>query len=284
MNDDRVTSLVSELIAFEETLKEHEADLRVLVSHMVTGKPEVVADATFARDLRARLLSNHVRGILSPYQKAERWAFRLVPLGMVALLVLMLFPERTHYIPHTPSPDIDDVRTEVMNQDVSPKEASTEDSYDMNVQSVPTDAPTFSGGNDMNTHESMDSRISSPSETAPHMMKTGEPPAVPAPFTIDPQRAGPRIMVRQVTVTTPSFIVIYTYDRTGQEIVFGVSPLLRPGSTEQVPIYTHTPTRSEGTYYALLHEDNGNRLFTKTEDVPLTDGYGNPVIVSIVIE
>ena len=284
MNDERITTLVEELIAFDETLREQEGDLRILVSHMVSEKPGVVLDETFAKELRARLLSGHLRAVLSPYQKAERWAFRLVPLGMVALLVLMLLPERTHYIPVSETTDDMETRTEMVDRDMSVEESGTGEGGVMNERSVPADTPAFSGGDDMGTMESFDASTPAENDMAPKMMTMEAPPTVPAPFTIDPQPEGPRVMVREATVTASSFIVIYTYDRNGNEVVFGVSPLLRPGSTENVPIYTQAPTRVEGTYYAQLHEDNGNRLFTKSEDMPLTDGYGNPVIVSIVIE
>jgi hypothetical protein len=282
MNDDRITSLVSELITHDETLKEHEADLRILVSHMLAEKPKVVPNTTFAQDLRTRLLSNRLRAVLSPYQHVERWAFRLVPLGMVALLVLMLFPERTHYIPRTTETDdmgappaVVDVGTYAL--DPLPSEGS-----ETSERSMPV--PAFSGGESVGTMDSSNSEMTTESSMAPGIMSKVAPSPVPLPFTIDPQASGPRVVVREATVTAPSFIVLYTYDRKGNEVVFGISPLLRAGSTENVPIYTQTRTQKDGTYMARLHTDNGNGLFTLKDDVPLTDSYGNPVIVSVVIE
>ncbi len=280
MNDDRVTSLVSELIAFDESLKDHEADLRILVSHMMEEKPAVVADETFARDLRARLLSNHVRGILSPYQKAERWAFRLVPLGVVALLVLMLLPERTHYLPLRESTDT--LETQIKADDervVSVGNGDGDTSRSMPVSDLP-----YGGGGDMSA---MDTALA-PEETqegvpAPKMM-TMEAPVTPPPFIVNPQPRGPRVVIDEVTVTSPSFVVLYVVTQDGGAHVFGVSPLINLGTTNNLPIYTKSPTRTDGSYFGMLYTDNGNRLFTESEDVPFTDPYGNPVIVTIVIE
>jgi hypothetical protein len=288
MNDERITSLVSELIAYDESLKEHEADLCVLVSHMLTERPSVTIDDMWKKNLRARVLSGHLRGVLSPYHKAERWGLRLIPIGMVTLLVLMLLPERTHYLPPEP------VR-EAARENVSTEtEPTMTDDWGVGGREafVAEDTPPpFGGGvgggmgGDMGSDPSaMGTAVTEGDrgDMAPKMMMDAQPPT-PALFSILPQSPGPKVVVNEVTVTEAGFIVVYTYDRNGEETVFGVSPLIRAGTTTNLPIYTTSSINVEGSYFARLHIDNGNRLFTATEDTPLTDAYGNTITVEVVV-
>ncbi len=285
MEDTRITSLVSELIALDPTLGEHGADLRVLVSHMLSEKPNVTIDVAFRDGLRTRLLSGHTHSVPSPFFKAEQWFFRLVPLGVVALLVFMIFPERTHYLPMdetreeivpsseemvTPSMDTPDTDTANTSGESTAKSFEAESSntpFAMDANDVA--GGEMGGANDtlsIKTEESM-----SPKMNAYNTEKL--------PITINPQSAGARIIVQEAILNAHSFIIVYNAANT----IVGVSPLLSPGTTTDIPVYLSRSSRPHEEYYVQLHTDNGNRLFTVTEDVPQTDRYGNALRMGITI-
>jgi hypothetical protein len=105
-------------------------------------------------------------------------------------------------------------------------------------------------------------------------MKTA--PSSPPPFTVEAQSPGPKVTISSVSVGVMSFIAVYTYLPDGREQVVGVSPLIMPGTTTDVPVYLRAPTRVGQSYVAVLHIDNGNRVFTYGEDMPALDEFGNP--------
>lgn len=276
MSDEHVNTIVAELTILDPDLKEHEEDLRVLVFRMQAERPTLLIDETFRNDLRARLLSNHLRAVQSPYQKAERWAFRLAPLGIVALLVLMLTPPSTKTVHETPS-SFEEIRDGVETESAPGAESSLMGEYSESSESAPTGGGAGSRTMEMN---SVEMGTADDKAIPPNMMKMAAPES-PSPLIIPPQKPGERIVVTSITTERPGFIVVRSVRENGIENIFGVSPLLGIGTTTNVPIYLKGALRTSYSYTASFHIDNGDRVFTDGVDMIASDASGNPVITPI---
>lgn len=270
MEGNRIDILITELIELDPNLKQHETELRALVSTLMEKRPSVTIDASFKAKLRERILTQSIRAIPSPYAELSWWAMRLVPLGAVALLLITLVPG-------------DILQTPTSLEESSIAQDGDMDERDSRILRVESgDAPSgpapafhggMGGGSGVADDASMESSMS---------MKMAAD-TVPAPMTIAPQLPGTSITVDTVTVTNPSFIVVRSYRNDGSEYVVGISPLIMPGTTENVPVYLHEKTHVGQYYMATVYIDNGNRVFTDGEDVPMVDSYGNPVSVGFDI-
>lgn len=92
----QVEKIIDELYAVDPSLREHEADIRALVTTLIETKPEVVISETFVRSLRERLVSEATRTVLAkdaPVPGLSWWMLRLAPIGVLAVITLMLLPE-----------------------------------------------------------------------------------------------------------------------------------------------------------------------------------------------
>jgi hypothetical protein len=264
--NEHIEKLIQELFTLDQNLKEHEVDLRVLLSELTLKRPDIVPDPAFVTSLRARILLSQ-RQVPSPFASINFWALRLAPVGALALLLLVLAPQGIFE-----------------NQTIPDKVAVIEEiAENTDVLRVETgDAPSpvnmygMGGGNDESMGVAMDSSMSMKSTAV-------SPEQAPSPLIIYSQEPGMSVIVDSVRTESPSFVVIYTYLPNGQERVVGVSPLIMPGTTTDVPIYLQTQTRIGEVYTATLHTDKGNRVFTYGEDMPVIDAYGNPVSIGFDI-
>ena len=271
METETIDKIVNELILLDPNLKAHVAELRVLVTDMKAKAPSVVLNADFVTSLRARLMiAHHTKARTS--KNLNWWMLRLVPLGMVALIVLVLVK---------PSPYVQELEMEVpvANDTNVSDDADSARSTDMNVNTMmaPEVAPLEMSGGESADSSSGDVYMKS----AP--MKAVAPPTLPSPLTVSPQVQGVSVRIDSVVLTEPGFVIVYTYLPNGREKVIGVSPYLNPGTTTNIPIYLSTRTMIGGTYVVTAHHDGGNHVFTYGEDKPFLDEYGNPVTQGLEI-
>ncbi len=252
--NEHMEKLIDELVAFDPSLKEHEGALRAVISEFSLKRPDITPDPAFVNSLRARILLSK-REIPSPYAQFNFWAVRLAPLGAFALLLLILAPQGIFE-----------------EQSVTEKVVVMEDASqntimnDVETGTLAPGAETYRTGGG----EALDTSISMKSLPVENQQ-------TPSPLVIYSQEPGMSITIDSVFATSPSYVVIYSYLPNGQEQVVGVSPLVLPGTTNNIPVYLRAPTRIGEMYTATLHADNGNRVFTRGEDMPIIDGYGNPV-------
>lgn len=268
--EDHANTILTELLQLDPSLGEHEADLRSRLALLTVHAPTVVPDPEFSRTLRERLTSVDRRPIISPYSSPAWWAVRLIPLGVVALLVLTVLPERTHYLP------IDTSSTESVPSmtDTATPEMRTFSTGAEETTMAPASAP--------NTENDTAAK-STGAPVSTMQLKSVPTEPIPGPITISPQQPGLSVRIDSVTASVPGFVVIYSYLPDGSEHLRGISPYILPGTTTGIPVYVNTPIRGGETLVAMLCIDNGDHVFTYGTDLPVRDQSGNPVTVPIII-
>ncbi len=260
MDTERLNTVVREVIELDPSLKPEEAHLRAYMAKFEEAKPNVVIDEVFVQNLRRKLIATP-RPTPSPYMNVGWWAVRLVPLGVVALMVLTLMPQ-------TPAPYIEE----------SVSLPTTED--DARILEVEMgDAPATQSSEMYGFGGSATDETQSQPETM--NQKTMMAPAPSSAFIVEPQAPGVRVRINSITVEEHGFVVVYGYER-GEEIL-GVSPFIQTGTTENLPISMRTRTVAGGMYRAVFHRDNGDRIFTQENDFPAFDQYQNPIETPLVI-
>jgi hypothetical protein len=268
MNDVTQTdAILRELILLDPSLAPREDELRSIIAILKAEQPLVAPDAAFIKTLRERLILGHRNPVPSPYATPSWWAVRLIPLGAVALLVLMVLPERGFDSATLPPEIVMDERGGDMN-DVRTTES--EGSESGSTMSFSSDAAFGTEGGDSPLR----------AKSAPSALSNE---TVMGPLMVSPQTPGIQVTIDSVTTPVGSYIAIYGYRSGGEEFLAGVSPYILPGTTTAIPIYLRSRTRDGELYRAVLQRDNGNRVFTEQEDYPIIGDDGTEISVTISI-
>lgn len=104
---DHIEHILNELYAIDPSLKGREQQVRSLVVALIESRPNISIDNSFVKNLRAELL---LRPVPTPQSSSwlvhdfSWWVLRLVPIGAVALLLLMVVPKSQ--VPTAPSVEI----------------------------------------------------------------------------------------------------------------------------------------------------------------------------------
>lgn len=255
-------TIIAELTALDPVFVEKEHETRAIVSALMEERPQVTTDDTFVRELRARLLLAHSQSHRLSHHSPYWWVVRLAPIGALALLLLVLVPREFEY-------STQDVQT----GEIAPIESAPLDSAD---SSMPQRTDLKIGGSpdrdvQVQTFKAME-------------VSTELPPAPHDRFTLHTQNPGASIFVESVTLLRPGYVIIQTIEPRGIGSVVGVSPLLYSGTTVSVPIYLRSATNRGELYYAALYYDNGNGVFSLSDDVPvMNQALGVPVGVRFTI-
>lgn len=245
---DTTDILMRELIALDPTFTEKEAEVRALITLLAEKKPHVTIDEVFVRDLRARLIQPRRFPLRSPYHRVNWWAVHLAPIGVIALLLLILMPNGLRYFEE---------------QSVSTQEINLEE----------RDASFRSAAPSAKIAPESGSEASDTNDLFSTMGQGGGTPPLPSDyFSLQMQQPGVSIIIESVTLTQPGFVVIHTFDDPrGIGPVVGISPLQNNGTTVGVPVYLRNVTHRGETYYAALYHDNGNGVFSLSDDIPVID-------------
>ncbi len=91
------------------------------------------------------------------------------------------------------------------------------------------------------------------------------------------QAPGMQVTLTAVSLEHAGWAVIHE-DKSGKPGSILGAQRLDGGSHSNVVVDLLRATTAGGTYYAMLHSDNGDRTFDYKIDVPLVDGSGNPVM------
>jgi len=89
---DSLELLLKDIYALEPSLRERDAEVRVLVEFLLLNKPEVKVSMDFRESLRFKLIATNVTEALPARLVPSPWMSYFVPLGAMAVLLLMLMP------------------------------------------------------------------------------------------------------------------------------------------------------------------------------------------------
>ena len=119
-----------------------------------------------------------------------------------------------------------------------------------------------------------------PSELAPVADNSNTPttPGVTNRIVINDQYPGNVVFVSSVQLAKGGWVVIHA-DNAGQPGAI-IGSAWADAGINPVKITLTKSTVEGGTYYAMLHSDNGDKSFDATKDLPLLDTAGN-IIMSI---
>lgn len=265
MDRDRITTLISELLTYDESLADMEADLRVLVTHMLKEQPHIVVDPTFALTLRKKLLhTSFPAPIPSPYQQAEAWVFRLMPLAIVGLFLILILPRGGYLtITHTSIDALERDIEERNEQILDARSGGGGYTYTTPYGDTPGETTTMSP---MSTKLSTYDYGAVPAEESSRALTPLSEPPMDGFST-----QSPSIHIERLVVQIPSFAVIVASPPLSDSRVVGVSPLLLPGIVENLIIHTEQSADAPTTYSVVLYRDTGDHVFSENDDMRIAD-------------
>lgn len=238
---DSLELLLADIYALDPKLRERDTEVRAMVSELLANKPTVKINENFAQNLRAKLLTPQAVPALRPQAIPSPWLRYFVPLGAVAVLLLMLVPN------YVGQPTV----------------------YD-NV--APSVAPV--GAPDAFVAPEAKRSMDQSQESVPMMMlmEEGGGAAVDGnDLGISFQTPGVVALVDFVSLTEPGFVVISRSENGQTGAVLGFSYLLFAGYNEQIEIPLSEPMKAGETFVATLYLDNGDGIFDINSDTPLYD-------------
>lgn len=98
--------------------------------------------------------------------------------------------------------------------------------------------------------------------------------------TVDDQMPGQTVSLKSVVFEEAGWVAVHE-DREGKPgNILGAAWF--PGGMSSGEVELLRATTDGGTYYAMLHKDDGDKKFDHTIDTPLTDGEGNPLMVKFM--
>jgi hypothetical protein len=100
---------------------------------------------------------------------------------------------------------------------------------------------------------------------------------------VQEQKPGKELIANMAVLKKPGFIVIHQDNNGVPGAIIGISQYLTEGEHDNVKIILNTSTMDKQTIYAMLHEDNGDKIFSET-DTPVSSVTGGPIMMIITID
>lgn len=245
---DLLENILNDIYTLDPSLREQEADVRALVLAFLAEKPSVQVDKQFASKLRESLVQSKLVEPNKPQNTLPWWMVYLAPIGVAAVIILMLIPNRPTSI----------------NPTALPVPAIMEDSVESEMVPEFYDAPSAKRSAETGN------------EDASMMMQMSADSFPSDSFGIGTQMPGQTVLVDFASLTQSGFLVIQNYNNREMGEIIGVSPLLVAGLTEQIEIPLTITTKTDQTFYAVLYYDNGDGVFGEGLDLPVLDASGTP--------
>lgn len=256
--DQKIENIIKELYALDPILRERDKDIRAFVVSLIELRPEISVDKNFVIDLRARLASRKFPVTPKMNHDFSWWVIRFVPLGAIAILILVFLPELTKPAPYG---------TPIAPSAFAPSE--TEEASDQEFfrgLSEPASTDAFSAPADSGKSLTM-MAVSINS------------------INVSSQNPGSVVTVGSVELEKPGFAVVYA-DKAGAfgEVV-GNSLALPAGGPQRVQINLSRPMREGEVFYAALHTEDGDGVFDAEKDAPIFDAItGSPMYMIFTVE
>ncbi len=243
---DHIETMLNDLYTLDPSLRERDTDVRNIVHALITHKPAVTIDSVFVTDLRRTLLTTP-RSIPSPWYT---WFAHAAPVGVVALIMLMIVPAFTGPV-HVP-------------QDVPL------------ADSFATEAPVMMEAKNI-------ADTSDPESTTRMLIMSDSVPSDS--FTLAPQPAGDTVSIDYATLTTPGFITVNRVNGDGTiGERLGMSVLLTQGTTEAFTVPLTVSMVVGDTFYAVLYPDNGDGVLTDDDTMHYTADGTYPMYTLFSVE
>ena len=251
---DSLELIIKDIYALDPSLVERDVEVRALVSAFSAKKPVVEIDAQFVASLRGELLTAAPVSKVIQVTPSPWWMVYGAPVGVMAILLLMLIPRDTPVQNQAPVEESSPVMEAEVFMDIAPSAADMK-------RSMPTDDSEAGAATMMMEADTTMMSVEPSGDT----------------FSISTQVPGDVVFVDFVTLTQPGFLVIQAYLPEGPGEVLGLSPLLAVGSAQQIEIRLSVETEPEQTFYATLYLDDGDGLFVPKTDMLVYDMAGNPL-------
>ena len=247
---DSLELIIKDIYTLDPSLVEQDGEVRALVSAFSEQKPVVVVDAAFVQSLRADLVKPARVMPVAVLTKSPWWMVYGAPVGVLALLLIMLIP-----------------KTEPVHNEVPTIAPSPVREADMYFES-------YSDGAEEETKRSAPA-----GGAAESMMMEADTMMMSAPvsgdtFQISTQAPGDTVVVDFASLEQAGYLVIQAYTEEGPGEVLGTSPLLAAGMIEQVQITLNVTTEPDQTFFAVLYHDDGDGLFSPEADMMVYDQSG----------
>jgi hypothetical protein len=247
---EKLTQILNDIYALDPALREQDEQVRTLVSAFLAQKPQVEITTAFKQNLRASLVNT--KSSERPVKALPWWTFYVAPLGVAALIILMLIPD---YDPDFAPSAMPRNQIEINNYN-----AQDEASVDV-----------FGGAADSNAVNTK--RSATPAEESAAMMMVPEmDSSIPSKsLLVSTQEPGNVIVVDFVSLLVPGYVVIHTEDSGEMGEIIGASAVLPDGLSEMITIQLPATTMPDQTFFAVLYFDNGDGVFDPEVDLPVYD-------------
>ena len=103
--------------------------------------------------------------------------------------------------------------------------------------------------------------------------------AEPNAIVVSSQKPGIMISISKIVFEKGGWVVIHENDGTGKPGKILGAQLFDPGSWDNGKVELLRGTEDGGTYYAMLHQDNGDRAFDPKLDTPILGSNGAPIMM-----
>lgn len=242
-------SLLRELFEIDPSLREREANVReILATLRAVGKDGVPINPQFVHSLRADLLNKVANPIPSPYHSFLSASLRFAPLSALAILLLILLPGGRG---EAPPSSVQQNVPESMMLETAPLAPNAK------LRSTDT----------VETSSLMPVANSAQQNT----------------IIAARQQAGSSVILDEVTLSAPGFVLVRTYTTEGEEVILGKSQLLEKGTTQQLSIQVREPLHVGDLFTVTLVQDDGSGLFEAARDLPFVEAEA-PVSITLVVE
>lgn len=232
--------LLADIYTLDASLRERDAEVRVLVEQLLAEKPTIAINTAFKARLRSELLKKQPV-VATAAKTLPWWLFYATPVGVAAILILMLVPEYTKtQAPFVPT---------VMPTSIEEYAPVADEALFMNV---PVDSPAAKRG------------VGVTSENEMSTFGVAADMVTPDSLFIGTQEAGQVVLVESALLSAPAYVVIQEVGKS--DAVLGMSAVLLPGELLPFTITLETPLLASGTYEAVLYTDNGDELRDTTLD------------------
>ena len=246
---EKLTQILNDIYTLDPALREQDSEVRSLVSAFLAEKPTVELTTAFKQILRASLVKP--QGVTS--QAMPWWMFYVAPLGVAAVVILMLIPDYDpNYVPAVaPQPTLQTEESVGSEANFESFEASDRDAS-------------------FNTKRAAPAALDEETSPAATMQIMGDLPPTES-FLVSTQVPGNTVVIDYVSLLTSGYVVIHTEVAGELGEIIGVSPVLPDGLSEQVVIPLSITTKSDQTFFAFLYFANGDGEFEKELDLPIYD-------------